>query len=247
MSHPRRGPSDRGDASSGLGLSNLAAVYSSLSLCSQGLSQLAMNTARFICTIFAFLLLVIGTSAEAQDTTGADRSSIEAEETTQGPRDADFPPPFWGALLAIAVCGAVGGFAADLAADAGILARGKRTAAHYQIGWPAKLIVGTVAALVILTLNPPGGWASLIGTALIAGLGGESVLMPIINARKAQAAEAQTEKILEAGKAVDQMAHVAAAYAQGAAATSGDPTLRLDRSSLRPRPTQAPRARSWTS
>jgi hypothetical protein len=52
------------------------------------------------------------------------------------------------------------------------------------------MVVGLVAAVIFLTLNPPGdAWPALVGTALAAGVGGEAVLLAIIASRRAQAAE----------------------------------------------------------
>jgi hypothetical protein len=94
-------------------------------------------------------------------------------------------------LATVALSGAIGAFAADLVTDGGRLERWRADASGWALGFLAKLIVGAVAALILLTLNPPGGsWLTLIGTALAAGVGGEALLLAIVAGRKADQAEA---------------------------------------------------------
>lgn len=118
-----------------------------------------------------------------------------AAQATSGNSAALESSPLPGGLLAslatIALCGAVGAFAADLVTDGGRLDRWGADANGWALGFFAKLVVGAVAALILLTLNPPGGsWLTLIGTALAAGVGGEALLLAIIAGRKADQAEA---------------------------------------------------------
>jgi carbon starvation protein CstA len=103
-----------------------------------------------------------------------------------------FPDPLWLALLVIAACGAIGAFAADLVTDGGRIEQWRRDEAGWSLGFVAKMIIGLVAAIIFLTLNPPGeAWVALVGTALAAGLGGEAILLAIIASRRAQAAESE--------------------------------------------------------
>ena len=103
-----------------------------------------------------------------------------------------FPEPLWLALLVIAACGAIGAFAADLVTDGGRIEQWRRDEAGWSLGFVAKMIIGLVAAIIFLTLNPPGeAWVALVGTALAAGLGGEAILLAIIASRRAQAAESE--------------------------------------------------------
>ncbi|MBB4637073.1 DUF4257 domain-containing protein [Longimicrobium terrae] len=105
---------------------------------------------------------------------------------------AEFPAPLWLALLVAGVSGAVGAFAADLVTDGGRIEQWRRDEAGWSLGFVGKMIVGLVAAIVFLTLNPPGNaWMALVGTALAAGLGGEAILLAIVASRRAQAAESE--------------------------------------------------------
>jgi hypothetical protein len=98
------------------------------------------------------------------------------------------------ALAIIALCGALGAFAADLVTDGGRLDRWRSEPTGWGLGFVAKMIVGAVAALILLTLNPPGGsWLTLIGTALSAGVGGEAILLAIVAGRRADRAEAEAK------------------------------------------------------
>jgi hypothetical protein len=92
-------------------------------------------------------------------------------------------------LLVIAVCGAVGAFAADLVTDGGRLERWKRDGDSWTLGFPGKLIVGSVAAMAFLALKLPTTWWQLIGAAIAAGVGAEAILLSIIATRKAEGAE----------------------------------------------------------
>lgn len=112
--------------------------------------------------------------------------------------DGGFPLPLWLAFAAVALCGAVGAFAADLVSDGGRIERPTRTDTGWMLGWPGKLMVGAVAALVTLVLNPPDrAWATLVGTALTAGAGGEALLLAIASKRQADAAEHDRDRARE--------------------------------------------------
>lgn len=111
--------------------------------------------------------------------------------TAPAPTDVSgFPEPVWGALLTVMVSGALGAFAADLVTDAGRVERLRRDGTGWVLGFIGKMVVGSVAALILLTLNPPGeSWLTLIGTGLAAGVGGEAILLAIVSARRTQQAE----------------------------------------------------------
>jgi hypothetical protein len=109
---------------------------------------------------------------------------------------AGFPEPFGLALLAMVAAGALGALTADLVPDGRRLERWRRGAQGWTLGVLGKLIVGSVAAVVLLTLNPPAGaWAPLVATALVGGLGGEAMLVAVVSARKAQDAEKDREAL----------------------------------------------------
>jgi hypothetical protein len=112
--------------------------------------------------------------------------------------DTGFPHPIGVAVLVIAVCGAIGAFAADLVTDGGRIEQWRRDEAGWSLGFVAKMVIGLVAAIVFLTLNPPGtSWPTLVGSALVAGLGGEAILLAIIASRRAQKAEIEKEQAEE--------------------------------------------------
>src|SRR5947207_4619806 len=93
-------------------------------------------------------------------------------------------------LAAGALCGAIGAFAGDLAADAGKLERWKRESNGWTLGFVGKIVVGAVAAVLVLSLNPPGNsWLALIGTALAAGVGGDAVVTGFVATGRAEASE----------------------------------------------------------
>jgi hypothetical protein len=92
--------------------------------------------------------------------------------------------------------GALGALTADLVPDGRRLERWRRGVQGWTLGVLGKLIVGSVAAVVLLTLNPPAGaWAPLVATALMAGLGGEALLVAVVSARRAQDAEKDREAL----------------------------------------------------
>ena len=100
-----------------------------------------------------------------------------------------------GATLLIAVLGgALGAFAADLVTDGGRIDRWKRDESGWTLGVLGKLIVGSVAALIMSSVNPAEMWWELAGTTLGAGVGAEAILLAIIAARKAESAEAARDQ-----------------------------------------------------
>ncbi|HLA63981.1 MAG TPA: DUF4257 domain-containing protein [Rhodothermales bacterium] len=129
------------------------------------------------------------------DDAGADAAEADTAAARPPARDDEFPAPFWWAIFAVAFCGAVGGFAGDLAADGGKLARRKEDSDTINLGWLAKPLIGAAAALIVLSLNPPVGWASLIGSALAAGIGGEALIQAILAGRRVQEAEQERDVV----------------------------------------------------
>jgi hypothetical protein len=103
----------------------------------------------------------------------------------------------------------VGAFAADLVTDGGRLDRWKNDNDGWTLGALGKLIVGSVAAVVLLTLNPSGdAWPPLIGTALMAGLGAEGILLSVVSSRKAQDAENARAAAEEEARRTEAMGRV---------------------------------------
>jgi hypothetical protein len=122
-------------------------------------------------------------------------------------RDGEFPVPLWVSVFAVALCGALGAFAADLITDGGKLDSPVKTDAGWVLGWPGKLMVGAVAALVTLMLNPPNhAWTTLIGTALGAGVGGQALLLGITARRQADTAEQHRDRAREHAQVVERAA-----------------------------------------
>lgn len=100
-----------------------------------------------------------------------------------------------GATVLIAVLGgALGALAADLVTDGGRIDRWKKDENGWTLGFLGKLIVGSVAAVIMISVNPAEMWWELAGTALGAGVGAEAVLLSIIAARKAESAEAARDQ-----------------------------------------------------
>jgi hypothetical protein len=90
-----------------------------------------------------------------------------------GTDGAGFPEPFWLSLLTVVAGGAAGAAAANRLAGPG-----RRGDGGWAAGALPTLVVGSTAAVVALTLNPPGhAWWSLAATAAAAGLGAEAVVL----------------------------------------------------------------------
>ncbi len=134
------------------------------------------------------------------------------------------------ALGAGALSGAIGALASDLAADGGKLERWKGDATGWTLGFIGKVLVGAVAALIVLTLNPPGeSWLALIGTALAAGIGGNAIVTGFVATGKVDAANRREKTI---GKtAIKQMEQIVAAA--HAASTNGTGNRRAGPDQLR--------------
>lgn len=108
------------------------------------------------------------------------------------------PRPIGWAILVIGICGALGAFAADLLADAGRIERPQRDEGEWLLGFVGKLVIGSVASAIALSINPAEQWEALIGAALVAGLSGEAFLLAILNGQRREQAEA----VLSRGSAV---------------------------------------------
>jgi hypothetical protein len=107
-----------------------------------------------------------------------------------------FPEPFAWSLLAAVVGGALGALVADMVPGGARFQRSKRGDGGWLLGGLGKLIVGSASAVVLLTLNPPAGsWRMLAGSAVLAGLGGEALLVSVVSARRAHDAERDRETL----------------------------------------------------
>jgi heme A synthase len=112
-----------------------------------------------------------------------------------------------GITLLIAVLGgALGALAADLVTDGGRIDRWKKDENGWTLGFLGKLIVGSVAAVIMSSVNPAEMWWELAGTALGAGVGAEAVLLSIIAARKAESAEAARDQAEAHGRGIAEFA-----------------------------------------
>jgi hypothetical protein len=105
----------------------------------------------------------------------------------------------------------LGAFAGDLVADGFHISLVRRGADGLNLGFIGRLVVGAVAALITLNVNPPEGWATLIGTALAAGVAGEAILKAVAESRRADKEETKREN-----------AEVDAARNAGAAVAAGE-------------------------
>jgi hypothetical protein len=131
----------------------------------------------------AALLAYSGSSAQpaaGAGTRAAGRPRLHAVSEGGG-----FPDPVWASLLT-----AVAGGVAGAAAAERVTGSARRRPAAAEPGALEKLVVGSVAAVALLSLNPPGeAWWTLAGTALAAGAGAHSLLLAVAHARRALAAE----------------------------------------------------------
>lgn len=113
-------------------------------------------------------------------------------------------------LLVVVVCGAVGAYGADVVAEKQRLEQQSAALGGRLRSLLGKLVVGSIAAVVTLTLNPPGDdWLRLIGSALIAGLGGQAILLSVISARKAASAEKEREAAEDRAVRAEDLARMA--------------------------------------
>jgi|GEM_PF-3818035 len=161
-------------------------------------------------------------TAAAAESTGAKSKAAAArgDTATRGShRDAEFPQPLELALLLVALFGMLGAFAGDLVADEFSIATVRRNTEGWNLGWVGRLVVGAVAALVTVNVNPPEGWATLIGTAAAAGVAGEAILKSIASSRRAELeskgreiAEVEAEKNERAAEHAGAREQLAVAY-----------------------------------
>lgn len=109
----------------------------------------------------------------------------------------EFPGSAATAVLVIVLFGALGALAGDLVADGGRLDRWKREETGWLLGFPGRLVIGMVTALiVVLGLNQPGGsWPVLMSTALAVGAASEAVLLSVMTSWKARMAEQEKERV----------------------------------------------------
>jgi hypothetical protein len=99
-----------------------------------------------------------------------------------------FPDPFWLSLLTAVLAGVAGAAAAERVCG------GERTGRPGAAGLLEKLVVGPVAAVALLGINPPGvAWPALAGTAAAGGAAAQALLLASAHARRAQAAEARRD------------------------------------------------------
>jgi hypothetical protein len=96
-------------------------------------------------------------------------------------------------VLYAAICGLLGGFGLGLLQDKGIEIPRRRTAleegdttptAYLDFGFAADMFIGALAASIVYALNPPANQIQLIGTSLIAGLGGAGILKGYVEGRR---------------------------------------------------------------
>jgi Protein of unknown function (DUF4257) len=139
------------------------------------------------------------TGAPAQPTQSPPARGTSERAISDAPFPArGFPEPLVRAWVLVVLCGALGAFAGDLVADGGRIDDPRRDRTGWVLGFLGKMMVGGVAAMMVVSLKPPdSSWLKLVGTALGSGVGGEAILLSILSARKAQAAE----KDLEAAEA----------------------------------------------
>lgn len=130
--------------------------------------------------------------------TGAPGAKAQADTTGGAKKDGGFSP-----YLLVPFLGALGGLAVDLLADGGRLDRWRRDEGGWVLGFPAKMFVGAVAAVITQALSPASEPWRLIGTALAAGVGGEAILLAIANAKRADAAKKDAEQAREQTKQVN--------------------------------------------
>lgn len=98
-------------------------------------------------------------------------------------------------IVAVIVCGFLGGFGLGLLHENGIELPHRRTVLednnstptpYLDFGFLADMFTGVLAALIVYALNPPASGVQLIGTSLVAGLGGAGILKGYVEARNNQ-------------------------------------------------------------
>lgn len=124
------------------------------------------------------------------------------------PSLSSFTSNDWGVLLAIVLCGAIGAFGADRVTDK--LIPGPQFQPGERLrGWLGKLVLGSIAAVLTLALNPPGDdWWRLIGSALVAGLGAQAILLSIVTAGKVASVEKEREAAVDRAERAENQARL---------------------------------------
>lgn len=127
------------------------------------------------------------------DSTGA----AEMERNAKDGGWSRFPRPVGWAVATIILMGALGALAGDLVTDGARLDRWRRDETGWVLGYPGRLLIGVVVALiVVLGIKPPdGSWPMLISTALAVGAASEAVLLAVMASWKVRAAEFETRRV----------------------------------------------------
>lgn len=138
-----------------------------------------------------------GSSVNAARTdTPAVTGALDETSRTDGQERAapseHLPAPFWLALLTMVLGGAVGAFAADSLADGRIDAP-IRDSRGWVLGVVGNLVIGAVAAVITLGLNPTSEWWRVVATAVAAGVGGQAILLSGLAYNQAKRAESKLE------------------------------------------------------
>ncbi|HLV43415.1 MAG TPA: DUF4257 domain-containing protein [Aggregatilineales bacterium] len=97
-------------------------------------------------------------------------------------------------VLIAAVCGLVGGFGLGLLAENGIELPRRRSkiesdasvTAYFDFGFLADVVIGAMAAVIVYALNPAATSVQLIGSSIVAGLGGAGILKGFVETRRNQ-------------------------------------------------------------
>jgi hypothetical protein len=132
------------------------------------------------------------------------RDSLDRAEAARNAKDGGwsrFPRPKGWAVLAVIFFGALGALAGDLVADGTRLDRWRRDDTGWTLGFPGRLLIGMVAAMiVVLGLRPPNAsWPVLISTALAVGTASEAILLAVMASWKVRMAENETRRVRNAG------------------------------------------------
>jgi hypothetical protein len=155
-------------------------------------------TPRALVAAFALALAVTTVLAPAQ--TGppgrgaAPAGDLRASGRAPAAPVPELPEPVSLAWTVVALCGALGALTGNLVAG-GARESGRDAGTRRRVtalGGPS--VVGAVAALIVVSLGPPGGsWRRLVGTALGAGVAGAAALLGVLGSRRAHAAEKELE------------------------------------------------------
>lgn len=97
-------------------------------------------------------------------------------------------------VLIAALCGLIGGFGLGLLAENGVELPRRRNkiesdasvTAYFDFGFLADVIVGAMAAVIVYALNPATTGIQLIGSSIVAGLGGAGILKGFVETRRNQ-------------------------------------------------------------